>query len=115
MFQHSRDTDRLAFLVDHWISSGGAVERLYPAHFSNVEGNRIRSSHRFGVQVDIVSDQEFARPNYGRARLRIKLVRSEIWVPFCLLYFVEKTFVFALPDDGEICARRIFRCFLVEI
>jgi hypothetical protein len=32
-----------------------------------------------------------------------------------LFYFVEKTFVFALPDDGEVCTFRIFRCFLVEI
>ena len=35
--------------------------------FSNVEGNGICSSHRFGVEVYIVSDQEFARPNYSRA------------------------------------------------
>src|SRR6476659_11139743 len=115
MFQHSWDADRLAFFVDHRISCGCAIERLYPAVFSNVEGNGICSSHRFGVEVYIVSDQEFTRPNYSRARFRIKLVRPEIWLPVCLFYLVEKTFVFALPDDSEVCTFRIFRSFLVEI
>src|SRR5207253_9409693 len=94
MFQHSWNADRLAFFVDHRISRGRAIERLYPAVFSNVEGNGICSSHRFGVEVYIVSDQEFARPNYSRARFRIKLVRPEIWLPVHLFYFVEKTFIF---------------------
>src|SRR5438309_7443730 len=107
MFQHSWNADRLAFFVDHRISRGCAIERFYPAIFSNVEGNRICSSHRFGVQVDVVSNQEFTRPNHSRARFSVKLVRPEIWVPLRLFYFVEKTFVFALPDDGEVCARRI--------
>src|SRR5207237_8840460 len=115
MFQHSWDADRLAFFVDHRISRGCAIERLYPAFFSNVECNGICSSHRFGVEVYIVSDQEFARPNYSRARFSIKLVRPEIWLPVHLFYFVEKTFIFALPDDGEVCTFRIFRCFLVDI
>src|SRR6266403_361596 len=115
MFQHSWNTDRLAFFVDHRISCGCAIQRLYPAVFSNVEGNGICSSHRFSVEVYIVSNQKFARPNYSRARVSIKLVRPEIWLPVCLFYFVEKTFVFALPDDSEVCTFRIFRCFLIEI
>src|SRR5437899_5960319 len=115
MFQHSWDADRLAFFVDHRISCGCAIERLYPAVFSNVEGNGSCSSYRFGVEVYIVSDQEFARPNHSRARFRIKLVRPEIWLPVRLFYFVKKTFVFALPDDSEVCTFRIFRCFLVGI
>src|SRR5437763_12417235 len=115
MFQHSWNADRLAFFVDHRISRGCAIERLYPAIFSNVEGKGICSSHRFGVEVYIVSDQEFARPNYSRARFRIKLVRPEIRLPVHLFYFVDKTFIVALPDDGEVCTFRIFRCFLVEI
>ena len=67
VFQHSWDADRLAFFVDHRISRGCAIERLNPTVFSNVEGNGICSSYRFGVEVYIVSDQEFARPNYSRA------------------------------------------------
>ena len=115
MFKHSWDADRLAFFVDHRVSSECAIERLYPAHFSDVEGNGICSSYRFGVEVYIVSDQEFARTNHGRARFSIKLVRPEIWVPVFLLYFVEKAFVLALPDGSEVCPRRFFRCFLVKI
>src|SRR5437868_15413185 len=115
MFQQSSTAARLPLFFDLRISRGWATERLYPAVFSNVEGNVICSSHRFGVEVYIVSDQEFARPNYSRARFRIKLVRPEIWLPVHLFYFVEKTFIFALPDDGEVCTFRIFRCFLVEI
>ena len=67
MFQHSWDPDRLAFFVDHRIPCRRAIERLHPTVFSNVEGNGVRSSHRFGVEVYIVSDQKFARPNDGRA------------------------------------------------
>src|SRR5438270_13381821 len=115
MFKHSWDADRLAFFVDHRVSSECAIERLYPAHFSDVEGNGICSSHRFGVEVYIVSDQEFARPNYSRARFRIKLVRPEIWLPVHLFYFVEKTFIFALPVACAVGTFGIVRCFFVEV
>src|SRR5438477_3879812 len=99
MFQHSWDADRLAFFVDHRISRGCAIERLYPAHFSNVEGNGICSSYRSGVEAYIVSDQEFARPNHSCARFRIKLLRLEICLPVRLFYYVKNTFVFTLPAD----------------
>ena len=115
MFQHSRNPDRIAFFVDHRIPGRRAIERLDPALFSNIEGDGVRSSHRFGVEIYIVGDQKFPRSNRRCTSLCIKLVRSEIRVPLCLLNFVEESFVFALSNHRKIRPECIFGRFLIEI
>ena len=63
VFQHSRNANRFAVGIEHRFSPRRAVVRLDPSIFPNIKGNGRGSSHRFGVQVNIVGDQEFPGAN----------------------------------------------------
>ena len=73
------------FASSTFLPVGRAVLRLDPAIFPNIKRNRVGPAHRLGVQVHIVSDEEFAGADHCRAGLLIEHCWTEIGFPSGLL------------------------------
>ena len=115
VFQHPWNANWFAVRIQNRFPVWRTVLRFDAALLSNIESDGIRASHRFRVQVHIVSDQKIAHANHGRARFLVENRRAEIRFPLALFDFVKEALVFPRANYRKICARFIFRRSFVEI
>ena len=75
---------RLALLAVHNRAVNGVAIPFDPPLFTHVKGYGIGTAHRAGVEVDVVSDKEIARPHRCGAGSGVKLGGAVIGFPLWL-------------------------------
>ena len=81
----------------------------------DVQGDFVRQAPIESVQVDVVREQERARPHHRAARSRVEPGGTGIGRPRRAGEFVGEALVFARADSGEAAARLGRRRLLVEV
>ena len=88
---------------------------LRPAGLADVKGHGVGAPGRGGVEVDVVGDQEVARPDDRGAASGVKGRRAEVGFPLRQQDLLGEALVFAGADHGEAAPDRVGLRRLIKI